>query len=135
MTQAEHLHNALTGEHLTFLKTSAETAGELLQVEVRLDAGGLVPLHVHARQDESVRVLAGVLKVRVGGTERTLQVGDTVAVPRRKLHVVRNAGDTEARFLLEVRPARRMEAFMRGLFGMMRIFAPLAKLRARRNRP
>lgn len=135
MTQGEHLHDPLTGQHLTFLQTSADTGGELLQLEVRLDPGGWVPLHVHARQDERVKVLAGILTVRVGGIDRTLNVGESIAVPRRKLHVVRNVGDTEARFLLEVRPARRMEAFMRGLFGMMRIFAPLAKLRARRNHP
>lgn len=133
MTQAKHLHDALTGQHVTFLKTGAETAGALLQMEVRLDHDGWVPLHVHARQDETVEVLAGQLTVRVGGTERTLEVGDIVAVPRRKLHVVRNSGDGEARFLLEVRPARRMETFMRGLFSVMKIFGPLAKLRARRR--
>lgn len=133
MTQAEHLHDALTGQHLTFLKTGVETSGELLQLEVRLDRGGWVPLHIHARQDENVKVLAGTLTVRVGNTERTLKVGDSVAVPRRKLHVVRNAGESEARFLLEVRPARRMEAFMRGLFSMMRILSPLVRLRNRRS--
>lgn len=134
MTQAGHLHDPLTGQHVTFLKTGAQTAGELLQLEVRLDHGGWVPLHVHARQDEIVKVLAGRLTVRVGGTERTLEVGDSVAVPRRKLHVVRNAGVGEARFLLEVRPARRMEAFMRGLFAIMKPLSPLARLRTRRQR-
>ena len=133
MTQAEHLHDPLTGQHLTFLKTGVETSGELLQLEVRLDRGGCVPLHFHARQDESVKVLAGTLTVRVGSTERTLKVGDSVAVPRRKLHVVRNAGEGEARFLLEVRPARRMEAFMRGLFKMSKILSPLVRLRNRRS--
>ncbi len=133
MTHAAHLHDALTGQHVTFLKTGAETGGELLQMEVRLDHDGWVPLHAHARQDETVEVLAGKLTVRVGGIERTLGVGDSVAVPRRKLHVVRNCGECETRFLLEVRPARRMESFMRGLFGVMKIFGPLAKLRERRR--
>lgn len=133
MTQSEHLHDAHTGQHLTFLKTGVETAGELLQLEVRLDPGGWVPLHLHARQDERVKVLLGILTVRVGGTERTLNVGDSVAVPRRKLHVVRNAGEGEARFLLEVRPARRMEAFMRGLFKMSRVLSPLVRLRTPRS--
>ncbi|MEO8163573.1 MAG: cupin domain-containing protein, partial [Ilumatobacteraceae bacterium] len=133
INSAGHLHDALTGQHVTFLKTGADTGGELLQMEVRLDHRGWVPLHAHARQDETVEVLAGQLTVRVGGTERTLEVGDTVAVPRRKLHVVRNSGEGETRFLLEVRPARRMESFMRGLFGVMKLFGPVAKLRARRQ--
>ena len=34
MTQSEHLHDVLTGQHLTFLQSARETAGELLQLEV-----------------------------------------------------------------------------------------------------
>ena len=134
MTQAEHLHDALTGQHLTFLQSAQDTAGELLQLEVRLDPGGWVPRHAHARQDEHVKVLAGTLTVRVGRSERTLEVGDSAQVPRRKLHVVRNAGEGEARFLLEVRPARRMEGAMRVLFGAMKLLGPLARLRPPRTR-
>jgi hypothetical protein len=40
---------------------------------------------------------------------------------------VRNAGTDEARFLLEVRPARRMEGFMRALFTVMKPLQPLAR--------
>lgn len=63
-----------------------------------------------------MEVIDGSITVRVGRSERALSVGDSADVPRRKLHVVRNVGDGEARFLLEVRPARRMEAAMRALF-------------------
>jgi len=129
VTQAEHLHDSLTGQHLTFLQTGRDTSGELLQLEVRLDSGGWVPRHAHIRQNERVEVLAGVVTVRVGGVERTLKVGDSADVQRRKVHILRNAGEGEARFLLEVRPARRMEAFMRGLFAVMRPLQPLARLR------
>ncbi len=133
MTQNKHLHDALTGQHLTFLQSAQDTAGELLQLEVRLDAGGWVPRHAHARQDERVNVLAGTLTVRVGRSERTLGVGDSIHVPRRKLHILRNTGEGEARFLLDVRPARRMEAAMRVLFGVMRLLRPVARFRSRRT--
>lgn len=133
MTQAEHLHDAFTGQHLTFLQTGATTGGALLQLEVRLEPGGWVPRHVHARQDERVEVLAGTLTVGVGRREQTLHVGDSAGVPRRKVHVVRNAGDGEARFLLEVRPARRMQAAMRGIFALTRPLAPLARRRRARH--
>ena len=129
MTQSKHLHDPITGQHLTILQSARDTAGELLQLEVRLDSGGWVPRHAHARQDEHVKVLAGTLTVRVGRSERTLEVGDSVQVPRRKLHLLRNAGAGEARFLLDVRPARRMEAAMRVMFGAMRLVRPLARLR------
>ncbi len=57
MTQPAHLHDPLTGQHLTFLQTGRDTAGELLQLEVLLDSGGWVPRHAHVRQDERVEVL------------------------------------------------------------------------------
>lgn len=129
MTQGGHLHDAFTGQHLTFLEHGRDTGGELLRLEVRLDPGGWVPRHVHARQDERVEVLAGTVTVRVGRDERRLGVGEAAQVRRRKVHVVRNAGADEARFLLEVRPARRMEGFMRGMFALMRPLQPLARRR------
>ena len=116
MTEPHHLHDPLTGQHLRFLKTRRDTGGEMLQVEVLLEAGGRVPRHVHARQDERVEVLAGTLTITVAGHVRTLNVGDTADVPRRKVHVVRNANAGETLFLLEVRPARRMQGAMRLLF-------------------
>jgi quercetin dioxygenase-like cupin family protein len=133
VTAGEHLHDVITGQHLTFLQIGQDNGGELLQVEVRLEPGGWVPLHVHARQDERVTVLAGSVAIRVSGKDRTLTVDKSADVPRRRVHVVRNAGDGEARFLLEVRPARRMELAMRGLFRMLGLLRPFA--RRRRPRP
>jgi hypothetical protein len=69
--------------------------------------------------------------VRVSGLERILGSGESADVPRRKIHVIRNAGDGEACFLLEVRPARRMEAAMRTLFRVTGLVAPLARRRRR----
>ena len=134
MTAGDHLDDMFTGQHLTFLQTGEDTGGELLQAEVRLDPGGWVPRHAHARQDERVKVLAGSMRVRVGGKDRTLGVGDSVDVPRRKVHVLRNAGPGDASFLLEVRPARRMELAMRGLFRILVVLRPFARLRRRPSR-
>lgn len=132
MSDPADLDDVFTGQHLRFLKTADDTGGALLQVEVRLDPGGWVPKHAHARQDERVQVLAGSVTVGVSGRQRTLAVGDSADVPRRKVHVVRNAGEGEARFLLEVRPARRMETAMRGLFTVMSLLRPLARFRRAR---
>lgn len=134
VTADEHLHDALTGQHLTFLQSGQDTGGELLQVEVRLDLGGWIPRHVHARQDERVEVLAGSVTVRVSGRDRVLVVGESADVPRRKVHVVHNAGEGEARFVVEVRPARRMEMAMRALFRVPGLLRPLARLRRRAHR-
>ena len=136
MTRGRQLHDALTGQHLTFLKSGHDTDGELLQVEVRLEPGGRVPRHVHIRQDEQVTVLDGTLIAGVGRGEYALRAGDTLDVPRRAVHVVRNGGDVEARFLLDVRPARRMQGAMQAVFAVTGLLGPAVRLarRARRIR-
>jgi quercetin dioxygenase-like cupin family protein len=122
-----------TGQHLTFLDPSPDADDSLLRVHVRLDPGGRVPRHIHARQDERVEVLAGSVSVTCDGRTRTLHQGDSIDVPRRRVHVVRNAGGEEARFLLEVRPARRMKMAMRALFAITGRFGWLASGRSRRE--
>jgi len=128
----EHLHDPATGQHLTFLQTAADTGGELLRVHVRLDPGGRVPRHAHVRQDERVEVLAGTVSLAVGRHARSLMPGDTADVPRRRVHVLRNTGDGEARFVLEVRPARRMEGTMRAIFRLSRLARPLTRTKRTR---
>lgn len=112
---------------VTFVTRASDSAGELLAAEVRLAPGGSVPRHVHLRQDERVQVAEGSLVVRVGRRERVVNPGEAADVPRRTLHVVRNAGPVEARFVLEIRPARRMESAMRALFFVMRRLAWLRR--------
>lgn len=125
--RGEHLHDPITGQHVRFLRTGRDTAGAVLEAEVRLDPGGCVPHHAHLRQDERVRVVEGSLVVRVGNKEQVLGIGESVDVPRRRIHVVRNLGEGEARFVMEVRPARRMELAMRAMFGVLRPLARFAR--------
>lgn len=128
MTPPEHLHDPATGQHLTFLQTRRVTGGRLLQLEVRLEPGGRVPRHVHVRQDERVSVVEGSITVRVGRLHRTLHAGESADVPRRSVHVVRNDGERDARFVLEVRPARRMQGAMRALFAASGTWSALRSL-------
>lgn len=133
MIQPEHLHDAATGQHLTFRKTRGDSGGELLQVEVRLEPGGRVPRHAHLRQDERVAVIDGSIVVGLGRVERTLHAGETADVPRRSIHLVRNDGECDARFVLEVRPARRMQGAMRALFAASHAWSALRALPRRRR--
>ena len=134
MMSPEHLHDAATGQHLTFLQTRRDTGGRLLQLEVRLEPGGRVPRHLHVRQDERVSVVEGSITVTVGRLRRTLHVGESADVPRRSLHLVSNDGEHDARFLLEVRPARRMQGAMRALFAASGARSALGSLPRRRGR-
>lgn len=121
------LHDAVTGQHVTFLPSG----DDVLRAEVRLDPGGVVPRHAHLRQDERVDVRDGTVTVTVGGRRRTIGANQSVDVPRRRIHEVRNAGDTPAVFHLEVRPAGHMRAAMRALFGVSRLVGPIIRVRRR----
>ena len=134
MTMAKRtIVDPLTGQHLTFLETAADTEGRSLRAEVSLDPGGFVPRHLHLRQDEQLEVLAGSVRFRSHGGDRVLGPGDRARVTRRHLHAVANAGPGEARFELEIRPARHIEQLMRSIFAVGRAFRPLARLRRRRS--
>jgi mannose-6-phosphate isomerase-like protein (cupin superfamily) len=130
---APDLTDSLTGQSITFIERAEDTGGERLTARVRLESGGFVPLHVHARQDERVEVVSGSVLVEVRGKAVHLEKGESVAVPRRHRHVVRNAGAGSTEFLLEVRPARHMEQAMRALFVLLRRVRPLVE-RFRRRR-
>jgi quercetin dioxygenase-like cupin family protein len=119
------LHDPFTGQHLRFRRTGRQTGGQLLEAEVLLDPGGRVPRHLHLRQDERVEVLEGALSIQLGGEQRRLTKGESIEVPRRTLHHVRNTHEGRTRFLLQVRPARRMEAAMRAIFAVAGVLGRL----------
>jgi quercetin dioxygenase-like cupin family protein len=131
MTADRTIQDPLTGQHLTFLETAADTDGTSLRAEVRLEPGGFVPRHLHLRQDERLDVVAGAVRFRSRGEDRVLGPGDSMAVTRRRVHRVANAGSDEARFVLEVHPARHIEQTMRSMFAIGRVLRPLARLRRR----
>ena len=61
------LENPFTGQTLTFRRTTADTAGALLEVESRwAHAGQEPPVHHHPSQDERFEVLEGELRAQVG---------------------------------------------------------------------
>ena len=121
MASSDHLHrpavepgqtleNPVTGERFTFLHTAASTGGELLAFELGLKPGGAVPIpHVHPIQTERFEVVAGRMRFRVGFRHVIAEAGDVVEVAPGVMHGFANAGDEDARVLVEVRPALAME--------------------------
>lgn len=115
------LDNPVSGEHFTFVKTAADTNGELLVVDLELAPDGQVPgAHVHPLQEERFEVLQGTMKFRKGLRTVTAHAGDKVVVPRGTVHHFENAGDSPARVRVEVRPALRMEELFEASVGLAR---------------
>jgi quercetin dioxygenase-like cupin family protein len=111
------LENPVTGEVLIFRETAAETGGELVRVETIVQPRGFVAAaHVHPAQTERFVVLEGTVDFDVGGETIQAREGDEVVVPPGTPHRFSNAGDEEARFLCEIRPALEFESLIETMF-------------------
>jgi quercetin dioxygenase-like cupin family protein len=113
----DRLENPVTGEVLIFHRTSEETNGEAVLLETIVRPHGFVAAaHVHPLQTERFEVVAGRLGLRVGDAEILARPGDVATVAPGTPHRFWNAGESEARFLCEVRPALQFESLIETMF-------------------
>ena len=113
------IENPATGEVLIFHKTSRDTGGEYVLVETILRPGATVAAaHSHPYQSESFHVLEGTVGMKVGRERLELEAGHAVTVLPRTAHKFWNAGDGQARFTCEVRPAGAFEQLIETMFSL-----------------
>jgi quercetin dioxygenase-like cupin family protein len=99
-----------TGEVVTVLRTGADSAGALFEVEAVLPPGlGGPPPHRHRRETETFTVVEGVLRVRTGRERRDVLAGESVVVPPGTVHAFANPTDTETRIRMRETPAGPLE--------------------------
>ena len=96
-------------------RSSADTGGELLEMEWELPANGWGPQpHVHPRLTEEYEVLDGSLDVLLGSEWRTLTARDAASVPPGTVHTFRvGAGPVRVRNVH--RPALDFEPYIERL--------------------
>jgi quercetin dioxygenase-like cupin family protein len=115
----DRLENPVTGEVLVYRRTSEETNGEAVLVETIVRPNGFVTsAHVHPHQTERFEVISGLLGLRVGEREILAGPGDVAVVSPGTPHRFWNAGESEARFLCEVRPALQFESLIETMFSL-----------------
>lgn len=113
------LENPVTGERLVFRKTSRETGGEAVVVEAFVKPNGFVAAaHVHPHQEERFQVLTGSVGFRVGREKLVAGPGQRLTVPAGTPHKFWNAGEEEAHFVCEVRPALQFEQLIETMYGL-----------------
>jgi quercetin dioxygenase-like cupin family protein len=113
------IENPVTGERIVFHKTSRETNGEAVVVECFLQPQGVVAAaHVHPSQEERFQVLRGTVGFRLGRQKIVAGPGQRITVPAGSPHRFWNAGDDEAHFVCEVRPALQFEQLLETMFAL-----------------
>ena len=114
------ISNTVLAGTVKFIKTAADTGGELLEMEATYNtAVDSVPEHYHPYQDEHFEVLAGMVSVHIKGQERTYVAGESFDFPRNVPHgFLGAAGSEEARILWQIRPALDSETFFETVYGL-----------------
>jgi mannose-6-phosphate isomerase-like protein (cupin superfamily) len=115
----DSIENPVTGERLVFRKTSRETGGQAVVVEAFVKPTGFVAAaHVHPNQEERFEILRGSVGFKIGRKKLVAGPGQRLSVPAGTPHKFWNAGDDEAHFVCEVRPALQFEQLIETMFSL-----------------
>jgi quercetin dioxygenase-like cupin family protein len=113
------IENPVTGERLVFRTTSRETGGQAVVIETFVQPNGFVAAaHVHPSQEERFEVRRGSVGFKIGRKKIVAGPGRRITVPAGTPHKFWNAGDDEAHFVCEVRPALQFESLIATMFGL-----------------
>jgi quercetin dioxygenase-like cupin family protein len=113
------LENPVTGERLVFRKTSRDTGGQAVVFEIFVQPNGFVAAaHVHPSQEERFEILRGSVGFKIGRKKLVAGPGQRIGIPAGTPHKFWNAGDDEAHFVCEVRPALQFEQLIETMFSL-----------------
>ena len=115
----DSIENPVTGERLVFRKTSRETGGQAVVFETFVQPNGFVAAaHVHPSQEERFEILRGSVGFKIGRKKLVAGPGQRISIPAGTPHKFWNAGDDEAHFVCEVRPALQFEQLIETMFSL-----------------
>ncbi len=111
--------NPVTGERVVVRVGTEESGGDLLVADLYVRPGGAVAgEHVHTRIEEWFTVMGGRVGFRLDGHEIIAPYNERLHVPAGVAHDWWNAGEEEARVVVEVAPGARFEEMIKNLYGL-----------------
>jgi quercetin dioxygenase-like cupin family protein len=102
------------GGDITFIVTGEQSNGALAALEAVNHPGEGPPLHFHGREDETVYVLEGDFRWKLGDELSVTGPGSFVFIPRGLPHTWQVIGERSGRMLITFAPAG-----MEGFFGKL----------------
>jgi quercetin dioxygenase-like cupin family protein len=114
--EGEQVRSPLGGE-ITFIVRGEQSDGALSALEAVNHPGEGPPLHVHTREDETVYVLEGEFRWKLGDQLSETGPGSFVFIPKGLPHTWEVVGDQPGRVLITFAPAG-MEGFFDRLSAM-----------------
>ena len=100
-------YNPKVKDKVTVLKTSEDTNGDHILVEVELAPGGGTPKHYHTSFNETFIPVEGTLGVDVGKKQLRLQGTDSATAHKKEIHRFYNPGKETIRFQVKIFPAEK----------------------------
>ena len=111
------IENPVTGERITFVRTSAETGGALAEMDLDLSPTAfLAAEHLHLHQEERFEVVQGRIRLKCSGQTSVHGPGESVVVPPGAPHAWAPDGDQGARVRLTFTPGAGIEQFFDEFF-------------------
>ncbi len=115
------IENPVTGERITFVRTSEQTGGALAELDLELSPTAfLAAEHIHRSQEEKFQVLEGRILLRCRGEESMNGPGETVVVPAGAPHAWAPHGGAAARVRITFTPGAGIEQFFDEFFRLAR---------------
>lgn len=104
------LVNPVAGTRTVLRATAESTGGAYVEVEATYPPhSAKPPLHLHPQQDEHFTVLSGRLHAVVGDSERDVDAGEVLAVPRGTAHQMWGNADEPTVVVWRTTPALRTD--------------------------
>jgi quercetin dioxygenase-like cupin family protein len=113
------ISNKKTGQQITFIQTSDDTGGELLEMESVFQPHSKEPVpHYHPLQEEYFTVLEGEICVRINDGVKIFKQGDKFNIKKNQVHSMWNHSANKARVNWKVIPALDTEYFLENGVGI-----------------
>ncbi len=90
----------LAGVVMKRLLSGAETDGGFCLFDNKSEGLSRTPVHVHAREDETIFVIEGEMQAIVDAETRTLRAGEAIFLPRGIPHQLMNPSGRPTRYIV-----------------------------------